>query len=99
MEAVKRIDVLFDIERGIVGGSAGQRLSVRQEANAPVLADLKDWVQAERKELSCQSPVAKTMDYVLRPRELFAAFSMTVVPVSSVTRRLRSVLWGSRSRT
>ena len=43
LEAVKRIDVLFDIERGINGKSTGERLATRQELSAPVLADLKDW--------------------------------------------------------
>ena len=56
LEAVKRIDVLFDIERGIVGESAEHRLAVRKELSAPVLADLKDWMQAERRKLSRHSP-------------------------------------------
>ena len=57
LEAVKRIDVLFDIERGINGDSAEQRLATRQELSAPALADLKDWMQAERRKLSRHSPV------------------------------------------
>ena len=74
LEAVKRIDVLFDIERGINGESAEHRLAVRKEFSAPVLADLKDWMQAERRKLSRHSPVAKAMDYMLRRWELFARF-------------------------
>ena len=35
LEAVKRIDALFDIERGINGLSAEERLRVRQEQSAP----------------------------------------------------------------
>ena len=50
LEAVKRIDVLCDIERGISGKAAEQRLVARQELSAPVLDDLKDWMQAERKQ-------------------------------------------------
>ena len=46
LEAVKRIDALFDIERGINGKPTEQRLAVRQELSAPVLADLKGWMQA-----------------------------------------------------
>jgi hypothetical protein len=74
LEAVKRIDVLFDIERGIVGKSAEHRLAVRKDLSAPVLADLKEWMQAERVKLSKHSPVAKAMDYMLRRWELFARF-------------------------
>ena len=47
LEAVKRIDLLFDIERGIVGKSATERRAVRQELSAPVLADLKEWMRAD----------------------------------------------------
>ena len=36
LEAVKRIDVLFDIERGIVGKSATERPGARHELSAPV---------------------------------------------------------------
>ena len=41
LEAVKRIDLLFDIERGINGKPTEQRLALRQQLSAPVLADLK----------------------------------------------------------
>ena len=54
--------MLFDIERGIVGETAEHRLAVRKELSAPVLADLKDWMEAERVKLSKHSPVAKAMD-------------------------------------
>jgi hypothetical protein len=37
LEAVKRIDALFDIERTINGRSAEERLRVRQEQSAPLL--------------------------------------------------------------
>ena len=36
LEAVKRIDALFDIERGINGQSAEERLRVRREQSAPL---------------------------------------------------------------
>ena len=56
LEAVKRIDVLFDIEHGINGKPNEQRLALRQELSAPVLAEFKEWMQAERRELSRHSP-------------------------------------------
>ena len=40
--------MLFDIERGIIGMAAEQRLAARQELSAPVLAYLKDWMRNER---------------------------------------------------
>ena len=52
LEAVKRIDVLFDIERGISGLQAEQRLAVRQERSTPLLTDLESWLRDERSRLS-----------------------------------------------
>ena len=36
---------------------------MRQELSTPVLADLNNWMQAERAKLSRHSSVAKAMDY------------------------------------
>ena len=48
LEAVKRIDALFALERTINGVSAGERLCVRQEQSAPLLAALEVWLRQER---------------------------------------------------
>ena len=45
MEAVKRIDLLFDIERDINGKTAARRHAVRQELSAPLVAELETWMQ------------------------------------------------------
>jgi hypothetical protein len=45
MEAVRRIDALFEIERSINGQSADQRGSVRRELSAPLVADLESWMR------------------------------------------------------
>jgi hypothetical protein len=52
LEAVKRIDALFDIERTINGTSADERLRVRQEQSAPLLAQLEAWLREQRAHLS-----------------------------------------------
>jgi hypothetical protein len=41
LEAVRRIDALFDIKRGINGQSTEQRLRVRGEQSAPLVAALE----------------------------------------------------------
>ena len=100
LEAVKRIDALFDIERGINGESAEHRLAVREELSAPVLADLKDWMQAERRKLSRHSPVAKAMDYMLRRWELFARFlgdGRICLTNNAAERALRGIALGRKS--
>lgn len=40
LEAVRRLDALFEIERAIDGRSADERYAVRQEKSKPLLADL-----------------------------------------------------------
>ena len=100
LEAVKRIDLLFDIEREINGKSAEERLAVRQELSAPVLADLKEWMQAERVKLSRHAPVAKAMDYMLRRWELFARFlddGRICLTNNTAERALRGIALGRKS--
>jgi transposase len=74
LEAVKRIDALFEIERGINGLSAEERQRVRQEQSVPLLAALETWLREERQRLSRSSAVAKPVDYMLKRWERFAGF-------------------------
>jgi transposase len=74
LEAVKRIDALFDIERDINGFSAEQRLAARQERSAPLLIALETWLREERARLSHAASVAKPIDYMLRRWNRFAHF-------------------------
>src|SRR3546814_12049922 len=43
LEAVQRIDALFDIERAVNGSSAAERLAVRQELTPPPLPAPHAW--------------------------------------------------------
>jgi len=74
LEAVRRIDALFDIEREINGQSADQRRAVRQERLAPLVADLEQWMRAERARLSRHTETAKAMDYMLKRWPAFTRF-------------------------
>src|SRR6266568_4526700 len=74
LEAVKRIDALFDIERNINGLSAEERLRVRQEQSAPLLAELETWLRDQRSRLSRSASVAKPIDYMLRRWDRFVRF-------------------------
>ena len=65
LEAVKRIDAIFDLERAINGLPADQRLATRKAEIAPLMADLHDWMTTERARLSKHAHVAKAMDYML----------------------------------
>ncbi len=74
LEAVKRIDALFEIERGINGQGAEERLWVRKEQSIPLLTALEAWLREQRARLSNSSSVAKPIDYMLRRWDRFARF-------------------------
>jgi transposase len=63
MEAVKRIDALFEIERDINGKPPPERQRVRDEHSPPLVAELKTWLQAQRAKLSAHSETAKAIRY------------------------------------
>ena len=75
LEAVRRIDALFDIEREINGLTPAARLAVRQERSAPLLTDLEAWLCAQRAKLSRASAVIKPIDYLLKRWADFARFT------------------------
>jgi transposase len=74
LEAVRRIDVLFDIERRINGQSAEERLRVRHEQSAPLVTALESWLRDERARLSRSASVAEPIDYMLKRWPRFARF-------------------------
>lgn len=74
LEAVKRIDALFDIEREINGLDADRRLERRRKESLPLVDGLQAWLQTERAKLSRSSPVAEAIDYMLKRWDGFASF-------------------------
>jgi transposase len=74
MEAVWRIDAIFDAERAINRLPVEQRLAVRPEQIAWLVADLETWMRDERGKLSRHAGVAKAMDCMLRRWPIFSRF-------------------------
>ena len=74
LEAVQRIDALFEIERSINGQTAEQRRAVRQQLSAPLVADLESWMREQRAKLSRDNDVAKAMEYMLKRWPAFTRF-------------------------
>lgn len=64
MEAVKRFDAIFEIERGINGLDAETRRGVRQELVRSLATDPHDRLRAERARMSKHNPVAKAINYM-----------------------------------
>ena len=74
IEAVRRIDELFAIEREIKGRPPDVRLSVRRTRSKPLVEALENWLRDERRKLSSKAPVAKAIDYSLKRWQAFARF-------------------------
>jgi transposase len=74
LEAVKRIDAIFDIEREINGAAAKERLAARGSRSVPLVAALEEWMRTERATLSRHNAAAKAIDYMLTRWTAFARF-------------------------
>ncbi len=100
MEAVRRIDALFEIERSINGQSAEQRRAVRQELSAPLVADLESWMREHRVKLSRGNEIAKAMDYMLKRWTAFTRFlddGRICLSNNAAERALRGIALGRKS--
>ena len=99
-EAVRRIDILFDIERDINGLPAQQRLAARQERSAPLVAELEEWMRGERARLSRHAPAAQAIDYMLKRWNGFTRFlqdGRVCLTNNAAERALRGLALGRKS--
>jgi len=66
-EALDRIGALSGIEADIRAHPPNERRRSRQEKARPLLAELKNWLEATRPKLSAKSALAAAMRYALTP--------------------------------
>lgn len=102
LEAVRRLDALFEIERAVNGRSADERRSVRQETTKPLLEDMHTWLLRQPETLSRSSEVLKPMNYMLRRWADFASFlddGRICVSNNAAERALRGIALGRRNWT
>jgi transposase len=100
VEAVRRIDALFAIERKINGLSVADRLVARQQESRPIVADLEGWMRRERARLSRHAETAKAIDYMLTRWPAFTRFlddGRICLSNNAAERTLRGVALGRRS--
>ncbi len=100
LEAVKRIDAIFDIERDINGHSTDERLRVRRATSAPLVAALETWLHAERARLSRHTAIAKAIDYMLTRWPAFTRFlddGRICLTNNAAERALRGLALGRKS--
>jgi len=100
VEAVRRIDALLAIERTINGLSASDRLAARQRESRPIVADLEQWMRAERARLSRHAETARAIDYVLTRWTAFTRFlddGRICLTNNAAERALRGIALGRRA--
>lgn len=102
LEAVRRLDALFEIERAINGRSADERRALRQEKSKPLLDDMQAWLLRERETLSRSAEVLKPINYMLRRWADFARFledGRICLSNNAAERALRGIALGRRNWT
>ena len=100
VEAVRRIDAIFDCERDTNGLPPAQRLVVRRQTIAPLVADLEGWMRAARARLSRHNDVARAMDYMLKRWDAFSRFlddGRVCLSNNAAERALRGVALGRKA--
>lgn len=100
LEAVQRLDALFDIEREINGLSAEARHSIRQERSAPLMTALHAWLSAQISSLSRNHDLAKAITYMLRRWPAFSRFledGRVCITNNAAERALRCVPLGRKA--
>ena len=74
-EALRRIQALYQIEAEITGKPAAERQAVRQARSTPLLADLKAWMEAQRRRASGKTALGKALQYALGRWEALARYA------------------------
>lgn len=100
LEAVQRVDALFDIERAISGKHADERLAVRRELSAPLMAELHSWLTAQLAKLSRNHDLAKAINYMLRRWGAFTRFledGRVCLTNNAVERSIRPLTLGRKA--
>ena len=102
LEAVARIDAIFDIERRINGLDATFRLEARHRLSCPLVEALHAWLRAEQGTMSKHNPVAKAINYMFK-KDRWVAFTRFLengrvcLTNNAAERALRGVALGRKS--
>jgi hypothetical protein len=100
LEAVRRIDAIFAVERVVNGRAAGDRLATRMERVTPLVTEFEGWMRAERARLSRHADTAKAMDYMLKRWPAFTRFladGRICLTNNAAERALRGIALGRKA--
>jgi transposase len=102
LEAVRRIDELFEIEREINGKPPDARKAMRQERSKPLVEALEVWLREQRARVSPKSDIGKAINYSLNRWASFIRFlddGRLCLSNNAAERGLRGVAVGRRNWT
>ena len=100
IEAVRRIDAIFDVERTLNGLPVERRRAVRQEQIAVLVDDLQGWMRRVRGKMSRHADVAKAIDYMLKRWAAFSRFlddGRVCLTNNAAERALRGIALGRKA--
>jgi transposase len=93
-EALRRIQDLYAIEREISGKSAPERLAVRQQQAAPILAAFESWMREKQQRISAKGETATALNYALERWEAlsrYASDGRLAIDNNAAERSLRTI--------
>jgi transposase len=99
-QAVRRIDLIFAVERAINGKTADERLAVRKDVSAPLVKELELWMRETRRTLSRHDAVGKAINYMLNDWAGFTAFlddGRICLTNNAAERALRAIALGRKA--
>lgn len=102
LEAVRRIDAIFAVEREINGLAAEARRARRDADVRPLLEQFEAWMRAERARLSRHAGGAQAMDYMLKRWPALTGFladGRICLTNNAAERALRGIAVGRRNWT
>ena len=100
IEIVRRIDVLFEIERPINGKTPDERRAMRQMLSKPLVEELQLYMREQRAKLARGHDLAKAIDYIIKRWDAFTLFlddGRVCLSNNAAERALRGIALGRKS--
>jgi transposase len=100
LEAVQKVDALFEIERAINGKSPAERVALRRALSAPMMTQLHAWLEEQLTKLSRSHDLTKAINYMLRRWAAFSRFlddGRVCISNNAAERALRCVPLGRKA--
>ncbi len=99
-EGLKQIAEIYRIEADIRGAGPDQRLAMRQQLSAPLVAAFGDWLKEKRSRISAKSRLGEKLSYIANQGEglqVFLADGRVEMDSNPVENRIRPLALGRKN--